>query len=101
MSEPHTKPETWAQASGGWTIEFFKMRVLQTKSIPHLKAALEYEKETRNRGDRLTTLSSQLDKAIQKKDAYHLREAIEAEAEKENPDREFIGHLNTELQERK
>ena len=101
MSEPHTKPETWAQASGGWTTEFFKIRVLQTKSIPHLKAALKYEKETRNRGDRLTTLSNQLDKAIQKKDTYDLQEAIEAEAEKESPNREFIGHLNTELQERK
>ena len=87
MSEPHTKPETWAQASGGWTTEFFKIRVLQTKSIPHLKAALKYEKETRNRGDRLTTLNNQLDKAIQKKDTYDLREAIEAEAEKESPNR--------------
>lgn len=101
MSEPHTKPETWAEASGGWTEEFFKMRLYQTDSIPHLKEALEYEKDTRNRGSRLSAITEQLRKTVESADTFELKEAIEKEAGKDDPDKGFIGQLNKELQDRK
>lgn len=97
MSEPHSTPKTWAKACGGWTHEFFMMRVFQCDSIKHLKRAIEYEKQHSNRGDRLTTLSDQLHTTIETASEPEIREAIKREADKQTPDKEYIGILNTEL----
>lgn len=97
MSDPHTTPETWSEAASAWSDEFFKIRVYQCKSIPHLKRALEYEKQNENRGERLSTLSKQLRDTIESSSEYELREAIETEANKDDPDKKFIGELNSEL----
>jgi hypothetical protein len=101
MSDPHSTPKTWSKAASAWSDEFFKIRVYQCQSIPHLKRALEYEKANENRGNRLSTLTEQLRKAVNKSSDYEIQEAIEKEASKDAPDKSFIGQLNKELQDRK
>ena len=101
MSEPNTKPETWSEAATGWSEQFFKIRVYQCDSIEHLKRGVDYEKAHKNRGERLSVLTDQLRSTVESSSEHELKEAIEYEVSKDDPDKSFIGQLNTEIQERK
>ena len=43
MSEPVTPPTVWGPANVGMTDEYFDKRVSGSRSVPHLRAALEAE----------------------------------------------------------
>jgi len=94
MNEPHTQPETWAQAAHGWTEEFFKMRLFQNKSVPHLREAKAYERANKNRENRIERLDEQINRALTSMSNHQITELIEDELEREEVDREWIGRLN-------
>lgn len=94
MNEPRTKPETWARAAHGWSDEFFKMRMFQNKSVPHLRQAIAYEKANKNREPRIERLNEQIDRALTSMNNTEITDLIEDELEREEVDRKWIGRLN-------
>jgi hypothetical protein len=62
MSEPHTQPETWAEAASEWGEQFFAIRVTQCSSLNHLRAAVKYEAEHKARTDRIKRLNKQIER---------------------------------------
>jgi hypothetical protein len=61
MSEPHSDPDTWAAAASAWSEEFFSIRVLQCDSLPHLRAAVEYEATHECRRGRIQRLNERIE----------------------------------------
>jgi hypothetical protein len=56
------KAEQWGQAAAAWGPEFFKIRVLQEKSVVRLREAVKYEAEHKARTKRIATLNTQIQK---------------------------------------